>query len=81
MGMAEQHQSSDDGKERQRSDPGRMTDLSKPAEQFDSADRQRQEPITLMLKDFRVAAEKGLSETEGADRPGVMIAPDKEKHP
>ena len=48
--MAEQHQSSDDGKEGQRSDPGRMTDLSKPAEQFDSADRQRQEPITLMLK-------------------------------
>jgi hypothetical protein len=34
-----------------------------------------------MLKDFRVTAEKGLNETEGADRPRVMIAPDKEKQP
>ena len=58
-----------------------MTDLSTPAEQFDGADSQRQEPITLMLKDLRVAAEKGLNETEGADRPRAMIAPDKEKNP
>ncbi len=79
--MTEQHQSSDHGKERQRCDPGRMTDLSKPAEPFDGTNRQRQEPVTLMLKDFRVTAEKGLNETEGADRPRIMIAPDKEKNP
>ena len=43
------------------------------------ADRQRQEPVALMLKDFRVAAEEGLHETERADRPRIMITPDKEK--
>ena len=79
VGVTEQHQSSDDGKERQRRNPGRMTDLSKPAKQFDGADRQRQESVTLMLKDLLVAAEEGLYETERADWPRIMITPDKEK--
>jgi hypothetical protein len=32
-----------------------------------------------MLKDFRVTCEKRLHETERADRPSIMIAPDEKK--
>ena len=52
MRMSEQHQAPDDGKHGQRRSPDRMTDLSTSAEQLDSPNRQRQERVTLMLKDF-----------------------------
>ena len=56
-----------------------MTDLSQSAKQLDGPNRQQQEGVTLMLEDFRVAGEKRLHKTERADRPSIMVAPDKNK--
>ena len=77
--VAEQHQAPDDGKQGEGCNPRCMAYPSKPTEQLDAAHRQRQERVTLMLKDFRVIAEERLPETERTDWPGFMVAPDKEK--
>jgi len=76
--VAEQHQSSDDGKQRQGCDPHRMTNGSTSTEQLDHSHHQRQDRITLMLKNLRVTAEERFHETERADRPSFTVTPDEE---
>jgi hypothetical protein len=77
--VTEQHQAPDDGKQRQGCNPRCMAYPSKSTEQLDAAHRQRQDRVTLMLKNFRIIAEERLHETERTDWPSFMVAPDKEK--
>lgn len=79
--MAEQHQPSHDCKQRQRDSPSRMGKPSEPPQEFNRADRKRQNPVDLVLKNLGIIAEEGLNEGERSDRPGVVITPNEEKHP
>src|SRR3989475_8346870 len=79
VAMKEEHQSSEDGKGGKRNPPPGLCEPSCPPQQFDQSSRQEEDRIQLVLDDLPVGAEERLDETERADRPGLVIAPDQQE--
>ena len=81
MSMAEQHHPAHDGKQWQRYGPSRMGKPSEPAQKFYRPDGKCKHPVGLMLDDFVIVAEEALDESQRPDGPGIVIAPNEQKHP
>src|SRR5437016_11651711 len=79
VAMKEEHQSSEDGNGGKRNPPTGLCEPSCPPQQFDQSYRQEEDRIQLVLDDLPVGAEERLDETERADRPGLVIAPDQQE--
>ena len=79
VGVAKQHESSQDGHEGKRRGPGFVSNASDPPEQLHASDPKGEDSIDFMLKNLMIAARERLNETQRADRPCFVIAPDKEK--